>query len=396
MSLELRKRSGPGSGKTKGRLTIHLELPFGATVQTLHGLSPRMKISALKTRIEQDVGILQEMYHLTYLDAAALEGHTSLQHHDVVNGATITLRPWRIWSELLKSAYAGDTKECLSLPVFSEDSKWSRHCAWCILYVAAHKGHYSLVAKLLETKLPAINLQSPCEWTALHAAARMGQWKALCVLVDNGADVRIGDCEGMTAFDLARKHAHKKCEQSLNFCQWNLQKHKIVQERKDDYDATKARTNATRQAHQYRDSTLSTWYRGSHGQLYMVQTPNLISVGDVIKFESARKHKDTREKHVSRLGYSLPSIKSTSRVATAVDSSSLPSPTESELEQERGKKLDFKYGWFDPLRAQEFIPPTHDVLSYANPSSCHLRPRSLLNPDGYRTPLTKFHYSGNS
>ena len=383
--------------KTKARLTINLHLPFGVSSITLDGLSPHLKITALKTRIEQDVGILSEMYHLTYIDAAPLEDHTSLQYHDVINGATVTLRPWRIWSELCKSAYVGNAKECLSCSAFSEDSKWSRHCAWCALYVAAHRGHYSLVAKLLETKLPAINSQSPCGWTALHAAARMGQWKVLCILVDKGADIRISDSDSMTAFDLSRKHAHKKCEQSLNFCQWNLQKHQIVKERKEDYDAAKARTNATRQAHQYRDSTLSTWFKGSHGQMYMEHIPNLVSVGEVQKFERERKLiKDAREKHTSRLSHSLPSIKSTSLcVTTTADSAkqtTLPSPSESDLEEEIGRKLDFKYGWFDPLRAQQLIPPTHDVLTYANPSSCQLRPRSVLNPGGY---TTKLHHSGN-
>lgn len=392
--------------KTKGRLSVRLELPFAHNSTTMTGLGHSTKVSTFRTKIEQEIGILPEMYHMTYLDAAPLEEDKTLQYHDIIDGATVRLCVWKIWFELLQAAYTGDTKTCLlSSMEITGTSTWSKHCAWCALYVAAHKGHYSLVAKLIEATSLAINTQSPSGWTALHAAARMGRWKALCILIDNGADVRMIDREGLTAFDLARKHGNKQCEQSLNFCHWNLQKHSIVQERKDDYDPRKARLNATRQAHQYKDSTLTTWLRGRHCQMYMIQTPNPITVQDVTKFERERGSRTKeRKEHDSRITWSLPALKSTSSHLTAVShlptdasrSATTTRSTSPEAAEEKGKKLDFKYGWFDPVRAQQLIPPTHDVLTYANPSSCQLRPRSMLNPGGYKTPLARFYYGGES
>ena len=382
--------------KGKGRLAISLELPFeDINPPTLEGLTLHTKVCSLKTMIEQAVGILPEMYRLTYLDTAPLEPETSLHDHDIISGATLTLYPWRIWSDLLEAAYLGDTHGCFLMEICG-DSKWSKHCAWCVLYVASHRGHYNLAAKLLEATSVAVNAQSPSGWTALHAASCMGQWKALCILLDNGADVRIVDKKGLTAFDLARKHGNKKCEQSLNFCLWNLQKHRIVQKRQNDYDVTKSRMDATRQAHQYRDSTLTTWLQGTCGRRYMMQVPNPISVGDVNRFEkTAAKPPSEKE---PPLTCSLPSVKSSSSYLTTsrpytpklrIQSSSATSDIAFEKKDKgKGEKLDFNYGWFDPLRAQQLIPSTNDVLTYSNPSSCKLRPRSLINPDGYRNPLT--------
>lgn len=393
------------------RLDVILALPFAhCASRKLSDLPHRARLSSVKTRIERDVGILPDMYYLTYLDSAPLDESLSLRDHDVVSGATLRVRPWRTWYDLLESAYLGKTQECLSGSMdVCGPSEWSRHCAWAALFVASHRGHYGLAAKLLESTRVGINRQSSRGWTALHAAARTGQWKALCVLVDNGADVRIRDKDGMSAFDLARSYGNKKCEQSLNFCQWNLQKHRIVRERKTDYDARKARMNASRRAHQFRDSTVKTWREGSLGRVYMMQTPNSVGVGDVARFEREKKASKLRE---SDLGWRkellvdqtrttrptnlLPSLNSASPFLTHGTTSPSTTPkfpshsagTPEVRDKELGEKLDFNYGWFDPLRAQQLIPPTHDVITYSNPSSCQLRPKSLLNPEGYTTPPT--------
>ena len=381
---------------------VHLELPFDTRSPLIKGLHSHSKVSLLRTRIEEDIGILAETYHLTYLDAAPLEDSRTLRSYDVINGATLKVCPWGNWSDLLIASYFGNATECFSCSMgITKDSEWSKHCAWCTLYIASHSGHCTLVANLLERTSVAINLQSRSGWTVLHAAARMGQWKVLCILVDNGADVRITNSMGLTAFDLARQYGHKKCEQSLNFCMWGLQKHRVVRERRYDYSARKAHTNATRQAHQYRDSTLTTWRRGTHGQMYMMQVPNPITVGDVVKFEreSTKNAGQIRTgRGESRQTCVLPSIKlQPASPQTSGDVPRSPPPASITLSgttdqegQGRGKKLDFNYGWFDPLRSQLLIPPTHDVLTYANPSSCQLRPRSVLNPNGYQTPLHPF------
>ena len=338
-------------------LRVFVQLPFEWPPISVDHLRASDTIADVKCRLEHDVGLLQEKYHLSYLDAAPMEDATTLSEHDVIGGGTLQVRPWRMWADLLSAAFHGDAKECFGLSMdLCGSSEWSRHCAWCALYMAAHRGHYSLVSKLIErTSLP-INAQSPSGRTALHAAARMGQWKALCILVDHGADVRVLDDNKQSAFDLARKHGHKKCEDSLNFCQWNLQKDKTVKERKFDYDASKARQNGSRQAHMFRDSTLSTWLGGARGTLYMAHVPNPVTVHDVSMHRKERKERET-----------LPEI--------------------GDDRADSHEKIDFNYGWFDSLRAQQLIPPTKHVLTYADPSSCHLRPRSLLNPGGFKTQL---------
>ena len=346
--------------RKKQQLRLHIQLPFEAPKVSLDNLFTSNRVSAVKCRLEQDVGILQEMYHLSYLDTAPMEDDTTLADHDVINGGTLQVRPWRMWADLLSAAWKGDVDECFSISMdLTGSTEWSRHCAWCALYIASHRGHYTLVAKLIEKTSIPVNSQSESGWTVLHAAARMGQWKALCILLDHGADVRLLDSNGQSAFDLARKHGHKKCEHSLNFCQWNLQKDKIVKERRYDYDADRTRQNASRQAHLFRDSTLTTWLSGPRGNLYMTHIPNTVTVHQVSRHRKERKERET-----------LPEIK----VAGEERSSAQ-------------EKLEFDYGWFDSLRAQQLIPPTQHVLTYANPSSCHLRPRSLLNPEGFKTQL---------
>ena len=346
--------------RKKHPLRLHVQLPFEGSKVSLSGLSASDRVSDVKCRQEQDIGILQEMYHLSYLDTAPMEDESTLADNDVISGGTLQVRPWRMWADLLSAAWKGDIDECFGISMdLTGSTEWSRHCAWCALFIASHRGHFNLVAKLIEKTSIPMNAQSESGWTVLHAAARMGQWKALCILVDHGIDVRVLDANGQSAFDLARKHGHKKCEHSLNFCQWNLQKDKIVKERRYDYDAGRARQNASRQAHLYRDSTLTTWLSGPRGNLYMAQVPNTVSV------HSVARHKREREERAT-----LPEIK--------IAGEERPNSRE---------KLDFDYGWFDSLRAQQLIPPTQHVLTYANPSSCHLRPRSLLNPRGFKTQL---------
>lgn len=343
--------------KASGYLKIYVKLLFVSSRLELKGKNTgQTKIKTLKRKLDKEFGLLPEMYHLSYLDAAPLDDDTCLSSHDVISGATLTLRPWRTWEDLLKAAYLGDVINCFECSVnIAGDSSWSKYCAWVALYIAAHQGHYNLVAKLLVRTQLAINTTSPHGKTALHAAAGAGHWKTMCILLDNGADVRIKNDEGQTAFDLSRKHGHKDCEDSLNFCQWNLQKHHITKERKFDYDANNARQKAKREAHMHADSSLSPGLKGTQGQIYLVHTINAVSVKQVQDFEKEK----------------------TSRPATTQ-----PAIVK---ENETGEKFDFNYGWFDPLRAQQLIPCTDDILTYSNPSSCHLRAKSIVNPDGYTT-----------
>ena len=335
-------------------LRILLENPVPCKSAILNRLSAKTTIKSLKAIIEQDVGILSEMYTLGYLDACPLLDETTLHDNFIVKESTVVLRPWKMWNDILYHCYTGTHGLCANVKDITGPSDWCKHRAWVALYIASHHGHHNLVINILRSTQAPINATSHSGSTALHAAARTGHWKVLCILLDKGADVRLKDNKGQSAFDLARKYGHKKCEDSLNFCQWNLQKHYIVKKRSTEYDANNARRTAQRQSHLSYDSTLSTWLHGKCGQTYMAHIPNHISVKDVKEYNQKAK--------VAQLP-----------------------PIEDDHESDScDERFDFDYGWFDKIRAQQLIPCTHDVVTYANPSSCALQPRSLLNPNGYK------------
>lgn len=345
------------------RLYLKLELRFPDPQNTevfLKGVKQTSKVSKVKVRLEQELGFLPEMYYLSYLDSIPMEDSSRLSDHDVVNRGTLRINVWRMWQELLKAALVGNIKDCFTCSLnISGKSEWSKYCAWVALYVASHNGHHNLVSELFKRTSLVVNFTSPCGWTALHAAARMGRWKVLCMLIDNGVDVRITDRKDVTAHDLSRKYAHKKCENSLAFCEWNLQKHRIVQERKLDYNAIYDRQLTSRLAHQLVDSTQNNSFRGTHGQRYIVHIQNPVTVAAVKKFQEESASNPFAKENVQEKIEDL----------NCHDSYG---------------KLNFNYGWFDELRAQQLIPSSRDIIRYSDPSSCQLQPRSLLNPGGYK------------
>ena len=358
---------------------IYLDLPSKQggkiAVKKLPAVNPKAKISVLKLRIEKDLGILQEMYSLSYLDSCPLEDESTLKEHFFVSGSPLRLQSWELWQELLQYCYQGNIDQTLSSMNITGSTDWNRHCAWVALYIASHRGHHNLVARLLKLPNITVNKQSTkTGWTPLHAAARMGHWKVLCVLLDKGANVRIKDLKQLNAFDLAREYNHKKCENSLNFCQWNLQKHYIVEERSKDYNAHKARRNAYRQTHLQTDSVITPWMRGPCGQIYTANIPNTVTVHTVQNFDkkiaNRRQQQPLEEMDERTEGKKL-------------------TQTSSDL-LENEERLDFNYGWFDEQRARQLIPKTDDILTYANPSANELQPRSLLNPDGFSVPTVNF------
>ena len=165
-----------------------------------------------------------------------------------------------------------------------------------------------------------------------------------------------------TALNLAHTNGHKKCEQTLGFCEWNLQKHAELQQRQQEKDAAKERNASVRRAHQFSDSRYATWLSGPRGPEYMVHTQNPVSMQDVARF---RKRQSQQNKS------SCTQTQVTKAKHTVVG------------DDESRVRLAFDYSYFDPLRAQQVIPSTHHILTYSDPSSTQLQPRSVLNPQGY-------------
>ena len=395
-AVEMRRSRTPNKFHRKQQpkrsyFDIFLEIPCDAARTQLSGVYHKMKVSELKDMIEQEVGLLPEMYYLSYLDDAALTDDSTMADNDIVINATLTVKPWRMWTPLLTQAYKGNILKAVHIAHAMDGSMADKkHFAWVALYIASHRGHFRLVAELLKQCLLGINTRSPTGWTALHAAARKGHWAVLCILLDKGGNILIKDKNGRTPFDIARLHGKKKCEQSLNFCEWNYQKYKIDTERKTEYNARKARDIGYRRTHMTFDSSLKTWLNGPYAQRYMLHLPNPVTVSEMRKFDEGKQKKvieKVAHKTPERLSHSpmmVPSAKSkpssghSRERRGAIDILSSDSDSDDSTD-----RIYFDYGWFDPIRAQEFIPPTRDILRYSNPSSSHLRPRSVANPSGY-------------
>ena len=191
-----RAQTRPFFSMAAAKLHLQVELP-GHTQIKLKCIKRQSSVTALKTRIERQAGVLPHTYRLTYLDAAPLQDDKTLHDLDIVSGAVLRAVAWRLWQDLVAATLRGDVRRCCEeLRAIGErgDKSWKNYCAWCTLFTAAHGGYYVLVSELLKDwPALAVNAQSPSGWTALHAAASTGRWKALCVLLDHGADVTLRD-----------------------------------------------------------------------------------------------------------------------------------------------------------------------------------------------------------
>ena len=176
---------------------LDLEVKLPSFDIKLKGLKRGSCVKGLKTRIEQQAGILPHTYYLTYLDAAPLQEDRTLHDLEIVSGAVLRAVAWRLWQELVASTVRGAVRQCCEeLRAIGDrgDEPWQNYCAWCSAFTAAHGGHHVLLAELLKGwPALAVNAQSPSGWTGLHAAAAMGRWKTLCILLDHGADVTVRD-----------------------------------------------------------------------------------------------------------------------------------------------------------------------------------------------------------
>lgn len=147
------------------------------------------------------------------------------------------------------------------------------------------------------------------------------------------------------------------------------------------YDASKERNAATRRAHQYTVCTHAVGLSGPRGQEYVVQTPNPVSVREVNKFRAKQAHP--------------PGHKATGAGGQSGRNTKLPPLNPRGIKERKAcashGRMVFDYGWFDKLRAQQLVPTTYHILTYSDPSSSHLQPRSLLNPGGYTSQTPTSH-----
>jgi hypothetical protein len=81
---------------------------------------------------------------------------------------------------------------------------------------AARKGNDYEVRRMLENDKVDVNARHALGWTALHVAAMNGHSSTVKLLVENGADITLGD-EFTTAFIMAKKTRIHSLEGGMDF-----------------------------------------------------------------------------------------------------------------------------------------------------------------------------------
>ncbi|XP_033110010.1 uncharacterized protein LOC117111224 [Anneissia japonica] len=248
---------------------------FTGEIYPLTDIFNDMKIKDLKAVMEFVSGVPSYLQRPSYLDDADLMDDSNVRHHDIVAGGTIYLDVWNTWKVLIKAAAEGNIDQVMKLGVTSEiefktpssirmnekaKQVWIAERAFVALCIAAHRGHVSLVQKLIDGGAD-VHAKTPLGRTALHIAAAQGKNNAVEVLLSNGAKIDSPDNEGKNPLVLAGLWGHKSCERQIFLFQW--QQRAALQK--------SHHSEAGRMAHQMYDSTLQTWMKGDHKKLYMAQ-----------------------------------------------------------------------------------------------------------------------------
>ncbi|MBN3279812.1 ANR60 protein, partial [Polyodon spathula] len=168
-----------------------------------------------------------------------LPNSSTVCFNDIVPGGVITLRVWHYdgWLRLVKAAVEGDVEKLKALGVTAADSSFStpnssrmsavQRAAWvsrrasCALYISAHRGHHRAVCFLLQHGAD-VRFKTPLGLTALHVAAAWGHSQCVDELLKHGADIFSEDQQGATAMDYAARHGQKTSVRQLHMFKWKL------------------------------------------------------------------------------------------------------------------------------------------------------------------------------
>ena len=255
---------------TKGSpFDIHVNLDVTGERFPVRNVSAETKISELKIQVELVAGIPYHVQRLHYLDKADMMDKSNLRHNDVVPGATINLKLWKMWENVVKVVVRGNLKEALSLGL-TMDTKWekldralykhkvetAKEKLQASLLIAAHRNNTLLVKALLDLGAD-INYKTSMGRTALHLAASQGNSECIDMMLQRGACTGVTDVLGKSPLDTANEWGQKDSERHLFLYQWQTR-------------ASKENTRQKRRLmmHQKYDSSLPTWLRGDYGQIY--------------------------------------------------------------------------------------------------------------------------------
>nr|CAB3221802.1 ankyrin repeat domain-containing protein 60 [Phallusia mammillata] len=242
-------------------------------------VSSSTKIHELKIRLELIAGIPTHLQRIMYLDQGDMEDNSTLRHHDVVTGASLTLNIWKSWSSLIRACARGHIADVMDLGVTIDssfrnpniehmDPEARKKCflsrAAIALYVAVHRGHLSLIKELLKTGVD-IGATTKNGRNILHVAAANGQDKCIELLLANGAGhlINATDDLGETPLQTACLWGQKACEGRLFLFQWR--------KRAGTMKSMTLLTQDQLMAHQLFDSSSKTWLYGDQSQMYQSQ-----------------------------------------------------------------------------------------------------------------------------
>lgn len=265
--------------KKKGLKTapfdIYIYIASSGEKFLLKNVHAEMKIRELKCYAELVVGIPYNLQRLQYLDEGDMLDDSDLRHNDVVAGATINLKLWRMWDKLVAAVCRGSIDQVLQEGVVIEKA-WesldpiiyrnkvavAKERASVALFIAAHRGRINLIRSLLDSAEADVNMKTPFGRTPLHAASSQGHSNAIDLMLEKGASMDEMDVQGKSALMVASQWGFKDSERHLFLFQWQTRAVK-----------TKHRKHSkTLMMHQQFDSAYPTWLKGNYSQVYFCQT----------------------------------------------------------------------------------------------------------------------------
>lgn len=241
----------------------------------LKNVHAEMKIREFKCYAELVVGIPYNLQRLQYLDEGDMLDNSDLRHNDVVAGATINLKLWRMWDKLVGAVCRGSIEQVLqegvviekaweSLDPVSYNNKvaMAKERASVALFIAAHRGRINLITSLIENAEGDVNMKTPFGRTPLHAASSQGHSNAIDLMLERGASMDETDVQGKSALMIASQWGFKDSERHLFLFQWQTRAAKTKHRKR----------SKTLMMHQQFDSAYPAWLRGKYAQVYFCQT----------------------------------------------------------------------------------------------------------------------------
>ena len=266
------KKKMIGSNK-KPTFDIYLNIEVTGERFAIHKITGDTKIKDLKIHVELVAGIPYTLQRLHYLDKTDMVDTSDLKHNDIVAGATIDLKLWKMWENTVSVIVKGGLKEIIALGL-TLDKSWekldkafykhkvetAKEKLQVALFLAAHRNNTELLKALLDLGAD-INHKTSMGRTALHMAASQGNSECIDIMLGRGASIELFDVQGNSPVDTANAWGKKDSERHLFLYQWQTRAAK-VNPKKDQ----------PLMMHQQFDSTLPTWLKGDYGQIYFANT----------------------------------------------------------------------------------------------------------------------------